>query len=147
MILHLLATGLLRFSGSRYELAPVILQARMIEGLGLLSGTLLGIVCIFCVYKGLDVQTSTRWPNKPWLSQLDHIICRSLAFSSSPPKMTSMPLLARAQMSALSRPKCSATRPYSFDSGLPKTPTSSVCVSLECQFPPRSFVFRWYFSQ
>lgn len=50
----------------------------------------------------------------------------SLCFSSSPPNMTSMPFLASARIWGSDRPKCSATSLYSFDSGLPKTPTSSV---------------------
>lgn len=54
----------------------------------------------------------------------------SLCFSSGPPKMTSMPLLARARIWASDSPKCSATSLYSFDSGLPKTPTSSVYFTL-----------------
>ena len=49
MILHLLATCLSRFSDSRYELSPVILQARMVEGLGLLSGTCKVLYVSLCV--------------------------------------------------------------------------------------------------
>lgn len=54
----------------------------------------------------------------------------SLCFSSGPAKMTSMPFLARARIWGSDRPKCSATSLYSFDSGLPKTPTSSVYIFL-----------------
>lgn len=62
----------------------------------------------------------------------ESIISLSLSFSSGPPKMTSMPFLARARISGSDRPKCSATSLYSFDSGLPKTPTSSV-YNIPCQ--------------
>lgn len=57
------------------------------------------------------------------------MIALSLCFSSAPPKMTSMPFLANVRISGSDRPKCSATSLYSFDSGLPNTPTSSVWFS------------------
>lgn len=58
------------------------------------------------------------------------MISLSLCFSSGPPKMTSMPFLAKARICGSDSPKCSATSLYSFDSGLPNTPTSSVYIFL-----------------
>lgn len=76
-----------------------------------------------------------------------HMTRRRRSFSSWPPKMESMPRRASAQMSSRERLKCSATRRYSLDRGLPKTPTSSVC--LTTKFSQQSFSSsspseRWY---
>ena len=48
------------------------------------------------------------------------------ALSSALPNMTSMPLRARPRISARDRRKCFWMSRHSLDSGLPKTPTSSV---------------------
>lgn len=60
------------------------------------------------------------------------MISLSLCFSSGPAKMTSIPFFAKARIWGSERPKCSATSLYSLDSGLPKTPTSSVCILSVC---------------
>ncbi|KXS98524.1 hypothetical protein AC578_5515 [Pseudocercospora eumusae] len=49
----------------------------------------------------------------------------SLCFSFSLPKIDGTARLLRAMRSFLPRLKCSAARRYSFDTVLPKTPTSS----------------------
>lgn len=54
------------------------------------------------------------------------IICFSLCFSSFPPNITLTPFIARVRISISDSPKCLAMSVYSFDSGLPNTPTSSV---------------------
>lgn len=58
---------------------------------------------------------------------VDAMICLSLRFSSSPPNITSILRPVSVRISVSDRPKCLATRRYSFDNGLPNTPTSSVC--------------------
>jgi len=53
----------------------------------------------------------------------------SLSFSPSPPKTASIASLHKPTTSRRLSPKCSAASKYSFDSGLQKIPTSSVCKS------------------
>lgn len=75
---------------------------------------------------------SSKWP-----SYSVQRISLSLLFSSSPPKITSIPFLTKAHTSDRLSLKCWITSEYSLERGLPNTPTSSVC-------NPRSvFGFDW----
>lgn len=89
---------------------------------------------ILWVYR-LAVPHKTRWfflnlnlPTSsyiPWFIQVQSRFLRR-AFSISPPKITSIGSFESTIISPVASPKCLAISEYSLESGLPKTPTSSV---------------------
>jgi len=88
-------------------------------------------VCLYVIYCKPGPSTPSRCQRvrtAPMVCYAQvHMMSRSLCFSASPPKMESMACRARAHIWPRSRSKCCATRRYSLERGLPKTPTSSVC--------------------